>query len=43
MKRGYAVVQDLEGKALVTAEALKKAGRFVVLLSDGSVEAEAKE
>ena len=43
LKRGYAVVQDLEGKALVTAEALKKAGRFVVLLSDGSVEAETKE
>ena len=43
MKRGYAILQDKAGAVLATTEALRKAGRFTVTLSDGKVEAETRE
>ena len=39
LKRGYGILEDEQGEAIVSAERLRKKGRFSVRMSDGSVKA----
>ena len=39
LKRGYGILEDEQGEAIVSADSLRKKGRFSVRMSDGSVKA----